>query len=1154
MPPPPPPADIPAPPPAPPAGIPMPPPAPATSGSSSAPAASGARGALLSQIQSGLKLKKAVTKDKGTVKSAGRVMGDDTSASDGSSKDDATSAHIASNSDQRPMGMPALGGLFANGMPTLKKSTGIATGRMDPPAEEHDSRRESTDWFGRLASHPVAEVPAPAATPASVPDPVTVAPEIPAASIPAPSSINQQEITNQVQSEQMPAATPVKVDDSIESKVDFENGYRAKALWSYSAMAPDQISFEANDYLRTYPPKDAGNVDWVYGVAEKDEGVKGWLPKAYIEQVPEKFKAKALFAYAAQNEGELSVERGDIVDVLEKPDPQWWRVQNFSAAGMLPASYLEEYIEGQAPVVELPIGKAKALYAYAGQSAEELSVEMGDMVDIMEKPDPLWWRARSAGATGMVPSTYLEEIEGQSTSAVDDADSDSSEYESETESSSDTDTDSDVDSDSDGSEDDTENDEPKQRSPAVASHGTPTLTMTTPAIAIVHAPKHRPPPPRPTSAYPKADRLNPSSKLSTSAPSRPSILIRKLSEGALSSHLTIPTAAAPGTRPRAGSHSSAMVPSPSHSRFRSEGHGLQRSSSSLLSSGSPRSQDRPQSPLLLNSPLWSASVDPEVYQSLSEKEKKRQEAIHELILTEQVYLSTLYLVQDEFQRPLQDQGLITSSESQCIFKEWDSLLDLSQSIVDELVQRQSNDQGVVLAVGDVINSHIVERAGCFMRYCANHREASTLLTRRITESKALVDFLNNTKSKPSCRGLDIFSFLLQPLQRITRYPLLIKKILKSTDEDHIDYLLLSEALVSAETFLDRINESIRSGETKQKLEEIQRKMPLGDMAEGLVLTSETKHLGQRQILLEGNLRKAKSGRKLYVYLCNDLVLLFLPGKALGTLTRSASHTSLSKSASSSTLSSSPALGVSNGENRHHGWTLYHAPIPLERVKVKADPSDNLKFTIVITNPLTPTIAAQHDQVPSHLLAHHHQQQHPQSQGPIQSTIYVKAGSAKERKAWVSSIEKAIETLAKAPRDYGMRTSIRPPLAETIGTMTIRVNEGVISSREFAKSKAFLCTLTLGEQLFTTKPASTDHAFSGSFSILWRESVIFSMTNLTQALDITVKSTSPFSPDVIMGVAQVPFHTVVPYGERGTEVHVPLSNGMQVKFYMSYKAL
>lgn len=166
------------------------------------------------------------------------------------------------------MGMPALGGLFAGGMPTLKKSAGIATGRVDE--EVHDSRRESTDWFGRLASHP-AEEPTVAPTPIAVPTPVVPI------SVVAP-------VTVPVQAVIVPEPTLVK--ESIEDKVDFANGNRAKALWTYSAMAPDQASFEANDYLRTYPSKEAGNVDWVYGVSETNESLKGWLPKAYIQQVP----------------------------------------------------------------------------------------------------------------------------------------------------------------------------------------------------------------------------------------------------------------------------------------------------------------------------------------------------------------------------------------------------------------------------------------------------------------------------------------------------------------------------------------------------------------------------------------------------------------------------------------------------------------------------------------------------------------------------------------------------------------------------------------------------------------------------------------------------------------------------------------------------
>ncbi len=68
-------------------------------------------------------------------------------------------------------------------------------------------------------------------------------------------------------------------------------------------------------------------------------------------------------------------------------------------------------------ILETPIARAKVLYTYAGQTTEELSVDVGEEVDIMEKPDPLWWRVKSTGGDiGMLPATYLEELEGQSTS------------------------------------------------------------------------------------------------------------------------------------------------------------------------------------------------------------------------------------------------------------------------------------------------------------------------------------------------------------------------------------------------------------------------------------------------------------------------------------------------------------------------------------------------------------------------------------------------------------------------------------------------------------------------------------------------------------------------------------------------------------------
>ncbi len=41
--------------------------------------------------------------------------------------------------------------------------------------------------------------------------------------------------------------------------------------------------------------------------------------------------------------------------------------------------------------------------------------------------------------------------------------------------------------------------------------------------------------------------------------------------------------------------------------------------------------------------------------------------------------------------------------------------------------------------------------------------------------------------KPEARRLDIESFLIKPLQRLCRYPLLLKELLKQTDETHPDH-------------------------------------------------------------------------------------------------------------------------------------------------------------------------------------------------------------------------------------------------------------------------------------------------------------------------------------------------------------------------------
>ncbi len=60
------------------------------------------------------------------------------------------------------------------------------------------------------------------------------------------------------------------------------------------------------------------------------------------------------------------------------------------------------------------------------------------------------------------------------------------------------------------------------------------------------------------------------------------------------------------------------------------------------------------------------------------------------------------------------------------------------------------------------------------------------------QSKTVSDFLRDCMARANTR-LDLPSFLIMPVQRMPRYQLLLKELLKFTPESHVDYQNLKEA-------------------------------------------------------------------------------------------------------------------------------------------------------------------------------------------------------------------------------------------------------------------------------------------------------------------------------------------------------------------------
>ncbi|KAI8373277.1 hypothetical protein BD560DRAFT_328204 [Blakeslea trispora] len=122
---------------------------------------------------------------------------------------------------------------------------------------------------------------------------------------------------------------------------------------------------------------------------------------------PTSFRAdvRSLYDYDAQNEDELSIQEGELLQLVEQDDGSGWIKAKSSnqLLGLIPASYVEylssETEEKQETVV--------ALYDFDATVAEELDLKEGDIIYVTKKDNSGWWEGVIDGKTGIFPSNYV---------------------------------------------------------------------------------------------------------------------------------------------------------------------------------------------------------------------------------------------------------------------------------------------------------------------------------------------------------------------------------------------------------------------------------------------------------------------------------------------------------------------------------------------------------------------------------------------------------------------------------------------------------------------------------------------------------------------------------------------------------------------------
>ncbi|XP_067278902.1 SH3 and PX domain-containing protein 2B isoform X3 [Pseudorasbora parva] len=120
----------------------------------------------------------------------------------------------------------------------------------------------------------------------------------------------------------------------------------------------------------------------------------------------------AVTDYEKQESSEVSLYVGQVVEVIEKNESGWWFVSSDDAQGWVPATCLEAQDDPDDfsfPAEEEE--KHTAIYPYSARDQDEIDLERGMTVEVIQKNLEGWWKIRYQGKEGWAPASYLKKAD-----------------------------------------------------------------------------------------------------------------------------------------------------------------------------------------------------------------------------------------------------------------------------------------------------------------------------------------------------------------------------------------------------------------------------------------------------------------------------------------------------------------------------------------------------------------------------------------------------------------------------------------------------------------------------------------------------------------------------------------------------------------------
>ncbi|XP_061700623.1 rho guanine nucleotide exchange factor 2-like [Syngnathoides biaculeatus] len=295
----------------------------------------------------------------------------------------------------------------------------------------------------------------------------------------------------------------------------------------------------------------------------------------------------------------------------------------------------------------------------------------------------------------------------------------------------------------------------------------------------------------------------------------------------------------------------------------------------------------------LQADSWSLVVEPKFLQTLHKDLIKQQDVIYELIQTEFHHVRTLRIMEGVYRRGMLEEVMLEAGVVHTIFPCLDQLLELHTPFLAQLVARRkqgtaegSNANFIVPNIGELLLAQFSGQSADDMKkvyseFCSRHPKAVKLYKDVLTRDRRLQHFIRRACRGPLLRRHGVQECILLVTQRITKYPVLVQRILDNTKGNEDEARALSRALSLLKELISSVDREVLELDRTRRLQEVQARLDPRAQAEvrggGVFRGGE---LLRRKLLHEGMLLwKVQNSRMkdVHVLLMSD-ILVFLQEK------------------------------------------------------------------------------------------------------------------------------------------------------------------------------------------------------------------------------------------------------------------------------------